>query len=434
MNQIKPVSSIACDMAVIGTGMAGMAAAIFASGRGLSTVCVGKPSEMSFASGCLDLFARIPATESAAARGFDNPFEGIDRLVSEQPGHPYANVSQEEIRAGFEEFTAFMNSAGLTYHCSPQANQKIITPAGTLKSTWCVPSTMIEGTRALARKEPVLIVDIRGLKGFGARQMAQSLQAFHPAIESVTIAFPGRETSGDLMCERLAWDLETPDILDRFIESLRPHVKGYAAVGLPAILGVYRFNQLRQTMEKALGLGVFEIPTLAPSVTGMRTREAFLGQTGPDGIRHFPVFVKDVAVGEDFRFKVTQGTEDLEVQARTLVLCSGRFLGRGLGKGEGGIQEMLFDLPVVQPPGRELWFSRDFFDPAGHALNRSGIETDEQFRPLGRDGKVYHPRLYAAGSVLAYQDWKRERSGSGLSISTAYKAVAAAALSLGRSD
>ena len=426
----KITEVIECDVAVVGTGMAGMAAAIFSAGQGLSTVCVGKPSEMSFASGCLDLFARIPATLTQGARGFDNPFEGIENLSRHQPGHPYARLTRDEIASGFEAFTAFMEDAGLPYHCSPGTNQRIITPAGTLKSTFCVPSTMIAGSRALAEKQPVLIVDILGLKGFGARQMAQTLKARHPETHSVTIAFPGRETAGDLMCERLAWDLETPDTLNRFINLIRPHVKGYAAVGLPAILGVYRFQSLLKTMEEQLGVGVFEIPTLAPSVTGMRTREAFLARSASAGIRHFPVFVKDVTVGEAFGFIVTQGVETVEVRARHLLLGSGRFLGRGLGKGEDGIQEMLFDIPVVQPENREAWFSPDFFDLRGHALNRAGIETDAQFRPLGHGGQVFHPRLYAAGSILAHQDWKRERSGSGLSISTAWKAVSAIADSL----
>lgn len=71
-----------------------------------------------------------------------------------------------------------------------------------------------------------------------------------------------------------------------------------------------------------------------------------------------------------------------------------------------------------------------FFDPRGHSLNRAGIETDGAFRPLDIKGRVIHSGLHACGSILAHQDWKRERSGSGISIATAYRAVAAADLSL----
>lgn len=426
MNQLQKNNQVLdCQVAVIGAGMAGMAATIFAAGKGLSSICVGKASEISFSSGCLDLFSRIPATATCEPRSFSNPFEGIETLIKAQPHHPYAKISREEIVQGVEEFTGFMNQAGIQYYCTPETNQQIITPAGTLKSTWCVPSAMIAGTRALAEKKRILIVDIRGLKGFGARQMAQNLKGVHPCMGSVTIGFPGRETAGDLMCERLTWDLETPDVMERFIEVIRPHVAGFDAVGLPAILGIYRFDELRNRLETALGKTVFEIPTLAPSVTGMRTKEAFLGRLGKISVPHFPVFVKEIEMDDKkgFSFHLPQGMTTLEVRAQSLVLATGRFLGRGLGKGEKGIKEMLFDLPVTQPDHRSKWFARDFFDAKGHPVNRTGIETDPMFRPLGLDKGPFHPRLFAAGSILAHQDWKRERSGSGLSIATAYKAV-----------
>ncbi len=422
MNQTTD-NTIECQVAVIGAGMAGMAASIFAANQGLSTVCVGKASEISFSSGCLDFFSCIPGE---TVEVFDNPFEGIEVLKSQYLLHPYTKVSRDEIVQGFEEFTAFMNNAGIQYHCTPETNQQIITPAGTLKSTWCVPSAMIAGTRAIAEKQQILIVDIKGLKGFGARQMAQNLAKSHPCMGSVTVAFPGRETSGDLMCERLTWDLETPDVLEQFIEVIRPHTKGYDVVGMPAILGIYRFEELKSKMEKELGKKVFEIPTLAPSVTGMRTKEAFLGQLSQTSVQHFSTMVKDIKVNGagQFCFDVTEGLYVRQVVAERLVLATGRFLGKGLGVDESGkIKEMVFDLPVTQTDDRSQWFRRDFFNTLGHPVNQAGIETDEFFRPMGKDGDVFHQGLYAAGSVIGHQDWKREKSGSGISIATAYKAM-----------
>ncbi|MCG8567996.1 MAG: glycerol-3-phosphate dehydrogenase subunit GlpB [Desulfobacterales bacterium] len=414
---------INCQLAVIGSGTAGMAASIFAAGRGLSVIQAGRSAELSFSSGCLDLFSTLPGDP---VRRFENPFEGIETLVGEQPDHPYSRVSRDEIVHGFEEFTAFMARAGIKYHCSSLENQKIITPAGTLKSCWCVPSPFHGGTRALAEKKKTLIVDIRGLKGFGARQMVEKLGKVHSGFGSITIEFPGRENAGDLMCERLTWDLENPAIFKAFIRRLRPHVAGYEALGLPAILGIYRFEALREQLEEALGVSVFEIPTLSPSVTGMRAKEAFARQLNEAKVRQFPCLVKDVRVDGAgmFCFQVSQGMDTLEVRAESLILATGRFLGKGLGVNpRGRIKEMLFNIPVTQPGDRDHWFNRDFFGKHGHVLNRAGLETDPVFRPLERDGELFHPRLYACGSILAHQDWKREKSGSGISIASAYKAV-----------
>jgi len=58
-------------------------------------------------------------------------------------------------------------------------------------------------------------------------------------------------------------------------------------------------------------------------------------------------------------------------------------------------------------------------------LHRAGLETDDALRPLDGTGSVAYPDLFAAGSILAHQDWVREKCGSGLSISTAYAAVKA---------
>jgi glycerol-3-phosphate dehydrogenase subunit B len=46
---------------------------------------------------------------------------------------------------------------------------------------------------------------------------------------------------------------------------------------------------------------------------------------------------------------------------------------------------------------------------------------------LARDGRPCSERLFAAGVILAHQDWIRSRSGAGIAIASAYQAVEAAA-------
>ena len=409
-------------VAVLGAGTAGTAASIFASQRGFSTIQVGRPSEMSFASGCLDLFSIIPGNHPAF---FTNPWKGIESLLDQTPLHPFSKVSKNDIEAGFDAFSRFMETCGIRYHREKDAAQFIITPAGTLKPTWYVPSSMSAGSAALKRKKKILIVGIKGLKGFGADQMASTLKRFHPDIRAVTLKFPGRELEGDLMCERLAWDLETPDVLEKFAAVLARQAGSADTIGLPAILGVHRFSELRDRIEAILKKPVFEIPTLAPSVTGLRMKEAYLAGAAGADIRSCAQAVNKIDIDNsgNFVFTITQGLQEERIIAEHLILSTGRFLGRGLYIKHGRIREALFDLPVTQPDRRSRWFKRDFFHAGGHGVNRAGIETDSCFRPLNIDGEVFHPRLFAAGGILAHQDWKREKSGSGISISSAYKAV-----------
>jgi glycerol-3-phosphate dehydrogenase subunit B len=51
--------------------------------------------------------------------------------------------------------------------------------------------------------------------------------------------------------------------------------------------------------------------------------------------------------------------------------------------------------------------------------------VDECFRPLNASGKVIFDNLFAAGTILAHQDWIRQKCGSGLAIATAYGAIKA---------
>ena len=122
-----------------------------------------------------------------------------------------------------------------------------------------------------------------------------------------------------------------------------------------------------------------------------------------------------------------QGSHTIEqvIDTRAVLLAGGRFLGMGLHAGRKKIREPLFDLPVFQPEDRALWHDDDFFTPHGHPINQAGLEIDDHFRPVGPDRKPAYKNLFAAGAILAHQDWMRQKCGAGLAIATAYGAVKA---------
>ncbi len=111
------------------------------------------------------------------------------------------------------------------------------------------------------------------------------------------------------------------------------------------------------------------------------------------------------------------------IKAGAVVLATGRFSGRGLTADRQSVRESLLGLPVQQPASRQDWHQRDFLDPAGHAINRAGLQTDDAWRPLAANGKPAWEKLFAIGSILADQDWMRAKCGSALAIATAWAAV-----------
>jgi glycerol-3-phosphate dehydrogenase subunit B len=413
-----------CDLAVIGTGMAGTAAAVFAANRGLTTVQVGSSGEIIFASGLIDLMGVHPL--STATRRHD-PWQAIDDLIRDDPDHPYAHLSESQIRAAVTEFLTFLKSAGLAYCRRNERNVGVLTPMGTIKPTYCVPAGMWPGARVVAQRLPCVLVDIRGLKGFSARQIAQTRSRDWP-VRTARIVFPDSSGRGEIFPEQMARSLDLPENRIKLAACLRPLVKDAAAVGLPAILGMYRTAEVSADLTRELGVPVFEIPTMPPSIPGLRLKEAFEAHLPAHGVRLrslHRVLPAPIPAGKTFRLQVEGQDQPELIRARGVLLASGRFLGKGLAADSGRIRETVFDLSVAQPQNRRDWHRPDFLDRRGHPINRAGLRVDRHFRPLKPDGQPAFETLFAAGSILAHQDWMRMKCGAGLAIASAYGAVEA---------
>jgi glycerol-3-phosphate dehydrogenase subunit B len=208
-------------------------------------------------------------------------------------------------------------------------------------------------------------------------------------------------------------------------------LNGATVIGMPAILGMYNTGNIISHLESLLEVKVFEIPTIPPSLPGIRMKEAFETQISQKGVRLFhQKRVLHVRQNEEKRFvlevgDMSTGKVDHIIESDGIILASGRFLGMGLHAGRKKITEAIFDLPVTQPDERSKWHQKDFFDVNGHQINQAGIEIDAFFRPLDKSGQPAFENLFAAGSILAHQDWMRQKCGAGLAISSAYAAVKA---------
>jgi glycerol-3-phosphate dehydrogenase subunit B len=416
-----------CDVAVIGAGMAGMAAALFAAERGLSCIQVGNGGSMLFASGLLDLLGVHPVAEHHL---WQSPYEAIAALAREQPEHPLARVDARSIRTAFETFVTALGSAGLPYAPLGDRNRKVLTSIGTVKTTFGVPLSMVAGAAVLEapdERPPCLLVDFRGLREFSARQIAATLGDRWPGLRHQRIEFPGYEAVPELYAAHLARALETAETRERTIALVKPLLGDARAVGFPAVLGLARSSEVHAAFEAGLGVPVFEIPTMPTSVPGLRLLGALEAVVSARGVRR-----RHQASVRALEFDREGGTATLDLEgvpggervvARAVVLATGRFTGRGLTADRGHVRESILGLPVHQPASREAWHQHDFLDPSGHAINRAGLSIDDAWRPLDAGGKPAWPRLFAVGSILAHQDWMRSKCGSGLAIATAWAAM-----------
>lgn len=418
------------ELAIIGAGLGGCAAAIFARDRQIDTALVGNTGAVAYTTGYLDLLGVHPA----ASPGFGtDPWSLIDALRGEQPGHPYAKLDNAGIRTAFQRFTMALSDMGVGYSAPGDTNLLALTPVGTTKPTASVPLTMRPGVQALAQKAPTLFVDFQGLSGYSAKQVAANLRPAWLQVRAAQLVFPDMEAVGQLYPEVMARALEVESNRARLAEQLSSVAGSDAYLGLPAICGVHRPDKILADLQRRVDATLFELPTMPPGVPGIRLREMFQQALPARGVTLVPQQkVETLQVGSDgCRLVLHDNYGDLSIEAAAVILATGRFLSGGLHASRRGVRETLLDLHVSQPPDREAWFDPDYFTPDGHPINQAGVEVDPAMRALDEKGEPVSERLFCAGSLLAHHDWVRQRCGAGIAIATAHKAVESAAVLLG---
>ncbi|MCK5311222.1 MAG: glycerol-3-phosphate dehydrogenase subunit GlpB [Desulfobacteraceae bacterium] len=414
---------IETDLLIIGSGMAGMSAALFAANRKINTVLLGGAGGLEYSSGLLDLWGTSLTQKRKITK---KPWDMLKKIKEQMPSHPYSNLNEDTLSKAFTELTASLKIHGLTYTGYNALNSMVMTPFGTLRPTYRLPVTMKSNVEAFKQKKPCLILDFKGLREFSAVFFKEIIQKNWPDIRTQCIEFPGTQLRSEMFTPFLARDLETAQVQEKFIDLIKPILKGETFLGLPAILGVHSSDKIFSTLEKELNIKIFEIPTSPVSVPGIRLKETMMEALEGSSVtvmqnKRITKVLK--ASNNGFECLSESNFFPAVVHAKAVLLATGRFTSRGLYADQKKIHESVFDLPVSQPATRNKWHKPDFFNLNGHKVNQSGIETDNLFRPVNDKKRPIFKNLFASGSILAHQDWMRNKCGSGLSIGTSFHAI-----------
>jgi len=409
------------QLVVIGSGLAGFAASIFAHDRGINTAQIGNTGAVAYTTGYFDL---LGVDQDGV---LDNPWQGLDGLRRQAPEHPLSRIGEDDVRTAFCRFTAALSEMGIGYTSPGPHNVMALLPSGVVKPTLSLPLTMQAGAEAYRTGARTLIAGFVGMQGFSAKEMVANLKPTWADLRATTLTFPDMESGAQLYPEVMARALEVPANRARLAVCIKAALGDATCVGLPAILGIHAPDFVHGEMEKLIGVPLFEIPTLPPAVPGIRLREMFEQALPAMGLTLVP---QQKAKRLDFTDNgatvyLDDSFGEVVIEAEAAVLATGRFLSGGLIADHSTVRESLMDISVFQPDNREDWHRQHYFDPRGHPINRSGINVDAHNRPLAADGKPVHHRLFAAGTVLAHQDWVRQRCGAGVAITSAYQAVKA---------
>ncbi len=403
---------------IVGAGLSGLFAGILAARADLDVTIVARgQGNLMLGTGTIDVHG----------------YQGKARLEVPALGaldddHPYHKLSDYALREAIELLREICRRRGNPMIGNLEKNLLLPTALGTSRPTTLAPISMVAGS--LRDESPLWIARLNGFRDFFPQLMHNRLPQ---NIHIVDLALTAKEFRRDAYTTDLARMLDNFHKREQITNAWRKSILDYrkktgeavTRLGLPAILGLENPRVVLADVEDALECHVFEIPTLPPSVPGMRLynllRAEFLtlgGQLvlGPSVKGKISKYQRGSAV-----MKTANKTEKA-IEADAILLASGGFGHHGLvANVDGSVTESVFDLPVDYLTDRHAWTAESYLD--AHPYAKFGLRTNAQMQPINQNNKLQADNIWACGSILAGADRLSEGSREGISLSTAFTAV-----------
>lgn len=403
------------DILVIGAGPAGLLAAWVARERGaqVRVLAAGIGTTHIMPGGLAVLRAEHDLRGALAA------------WVADHPAHPYALAGEDALQNGLAALREVCAPAGLHYVGDLRANYRLPTALGALTEVAVVPESFLAGD--LRQTGALLIAGPAGWRDFYPGLCAGNLARQGVAAEAATFELPELHASKfDATAAGLARLLEQADVRARVAAELRGRLNGAARVGLPAILGLERHAETWRELQDRVGVPVFEIPTLPPSVSGMRLWLAFKAAFARCGIRlllDMPVARGLTAGRHASGVAVAGAARETEFRADRVILATGGLYGGGIESDhEGALREAVFGLPVTAPVAMPDWFAGQMLR-ADHPIHQAGVRVNRMLQPLDAAGEIVLENVRVAGRLLGGYNPLIENSAEGVWLATAYRAA-----------
>ncbi len=399
------------DVVVVGAGLAGLTAAVRLAEGGARVLVLAKGvGATHLSAGTIDVLGYAPER-------VEHPGEALARLGD---GHPYSLVGAGAVQASVEWLKARVVAGSLApyaYEGGLQENLLLPTALGVPRPSAVVPETMAGGD--LRGDAPVLVVGFRGLKDFHPALLAETLgRTGTPARAAELDLVP--EGRADVNSLGYARAFDDPSFRTEVGAQLVGRLRADERVAFPAVLGIADPHGAWSELERQLARPVFEVPTLPPSVPGMRLfailRDA-LRRAGGRMILNAVVIGAELEGGRVGALRVRVGLRDERRGCDWVVLATGGFASGGLElDSRWTARETALGLPVtgVPAPGEER-FRPGYFDD--HPIAGAGVAVGSDLRPEG------HQNVLVAGATLAGAEPWREKSGDGISLATGHQAA-----------
>lgn len=415
------------DVIVVGSGLAGLMAALAAArqGREVRVISEGMGC-LAIGSGCVDLLGYAP--DGAYV---DDPWVAMATLPA---AHPYSVLGADRVRAALDALVETAARHGLGLHTAKcdggPRNTRIPTIMGTLRPTYLVPESV--DPEALAKARHVLVASVRGFRDCRPALVIDQLRRyadwadknFTPCI----IPAPFEDAHRALNALDLARAAERPGGGDWLADALKGRAAGCDLVLLPPICGCHAAGSLTRDLSAALGCPVVEMPSIPPGVGGLRLRDALLRELaslGVEMVENANVIGAQVAEERCLSLDISSTGRNSTARARAYVCATGGILAGGITLAPGSARERIFGLELPLPEDVGAWTAPEIF--GSHAVSSLGVRVDGNLRPLDDNGALALENVFFAGRTLGGHDPAVEKSGYGVALATGWHAGLAAA-------
>jgi glycerol-3-phosphate dehydrogenase subunit B len=418
------------DVIVIGTGLAGLSAAVRLGDAGARVLVLAKGvGGTHLGAGTIDVLGYTGSSSGADDGGrLDRVQRPVAALADLPPGHPYGQVGAEGVATAVDWFKERIASGPLApyaYEGGPDDNLLLPTAVGAVRPSAVVPETMAAGD--VRRGGRVCVVGFRALKDFHAPLLADNLSRAPEGVEARGVELdlaPGGEP--DVSSLGFARGFDEAAFRAEVAAQVSGRLRVDERVAFPAALGVADPHGAWSELERQLGRPVFEIPTLPPSVPGIRLYNSLrhaLRRAGGEIILGAVVTGADRDGDRVTALRTRVGLRETLHRAPWIVLATGGFASGGVAlDSRWNARETALGLPLARlpEPGGER-FRPNYFDE--HPLSRAGVAVDGDLRPVGANGDRLLDNVLVAGATLAGAVPWKEKSGDGLSLATGFRAA-----------
>lgn len=402
------------EVLIIGAGLTGLFASALAVQRGAAvTLAAQGRGGLEISHGCIDVWGKT-----------SSPSRSLSRLHND---HPYSRAGLDALRSALQFLGEITHEANYPLSGKISRNLQLPTANGAIIQTALAPLAVAQGN--LIDKTPFALAALKPMRDFYPRLVAANLRLFGVDVQAVIdLPLPGAPEKRDAYALDLAYLFDNAEWREEIARAWKPRLTGVKRLGLPAVIGIRHHQEAYRDLQESLGVTLFEIPTLPPSLPGIRLERILRRRLQEKGV----LLIEGTrAVGQvDGRSAGTRvsgavlqtaGGPRL-YSADVVLLATGGVLHGGLKyRQDGHVQETVFDLPVHYETGRADWTSHSPMQT--QPFSHFGLHVNDRMQPLGTDGSALFENLFVAGGLIAGADRAIEGSRQGIDLATAFRAV-----------